>query len=160
MSAGLRSSGRVSSTLVCEHPDSNHTSTMSVSGLSSVEPQRPQAVPAGRYSLGDIVNHASAPCVANSSSTAENVSGVATVSPQTAHSNTGIGTPHARWRLMHQSGRSPTMPPMRLIDQPGIHSTRSISRIAASRRCVASIETNHWSVARKITGCLQRQQCG
>ncbi len=119
MFAGLRSSGRVSSTLVCEQPDSNHTSTMSVSGLSSVEPQRPHAVPAGRYSLGDLVNQASAPSVANSSSTAEKVSGVATVSPHTAHSNTGIGTPQARWRLMHQSGRSPTMPPMRLIDQPG-----------------------------------------
>ena len=44
--------------------------------------------------------------------------------------NTGTGTPHARCRLMHQSGRSPTMAEIRLTLQPGIHSTSPIARIA------------------------------
>ena len=49
---------------------------------------------------------------------------------------------------------------MRLRPQAGIHSTRSIASSDLRRRPVVSIETNHCSVARKMTGCLQRQQCG
>ena len=108
-----------------------------------------------------MVNQASAPSVLNRSITASNVSAVATISPHLAHLNTGIGTPQLRWREMHQSGRSATIAPMRLTPQEGYQVTWLwIWSSAASRRPVFSIETNHWSVARKMTGSWQRQQCG
>ena len=37
------------------------------------------------------------------------IAGVTTASPQVVQSSAGIGTPHARWREMHQSGREVTM---------------------------------------------------
>ena len=78
-----------------------------------------------------------------------------------AHLNTGMGTPHERWREMHQSGRSATMLPMRFFAHAGIHSTSpSMAFSALSRREFLSMDTNHWSVARKMTGSWQRQQCG
>jgi hypothetical protein len=55
------------------------------------------------------------------------------------------GTPQARWREMHQSGRASIMLVMRCSPQAGIHST---PRMAVS------------AVARKITGDLWRQQWG
>ena len=82
---------------------------MSFSGTTSVQSHAGHFVPAGRYSLGSRVNHASDPSRSNRSITASNVSAVATVSPQRVHLNTGIGTPHERWREMHQSGRSATI---------------------------------------------------
>lgn len=70
-----------------------------------------------------------------------------------------MGTPQYRWRLMHQSGRSSTIDPMRLEAQAGIQRTlSSICSSALSRKPVLSMETNHCVVARKITGFLQRQQ--
>ena len=154
-------SARWRQTLVCETPDSHHTSRMSFSGMSSVPPHTSHLVPRGRYSLGASVNQASAPLVLNSSITASKVSAVATVLPHLAHLNTGIGTPQLRWREMHQSGRSATMAPMRFLAQAGIHSTSELmARRASSRRAFLSMETNHWSVARKMTGSWQRQQCG
>ena len=165
MSAGQRSpsSERCLSTLWCETPDSHHTSRISGSGSrsSTPAPHLAQHVPAGRYSAGFFLNHASAPSRSNRSITASNVSALATVSPHFEHVNTGMGTPHERWREMHQSGRSATMAPMRLDAHAGIHSTSfSIAAVAASRRPVLSMDTNHWLVARKMTGSWQRQQCG
>ena len=93
--------------------------------------------------------------------TASNVPSSATVEPHFAHLNTGMGTPHERWRDMHQSGRSATMDEMRLRAHSGIHCTSlSMAMSASSRREFASIDTNHWSVALKMTGSWQRQQCG
>ncbi len=42
-------------------------------------------------------------------------------SPVSRSTNTGIGTPQARWRLMHQSGRPATMLPMRLRPFSGMN---------------------------------------
>ena len=71
-----------------------------------------------------------------------------------------IGTPQARWREMHQSGRFSIMPWMRSLPQAGIQFTLSMLSSAFFRRSFVSMEMNHCSVARKMTGFLQRQQCG
>ena len=63
MSAGKRrpSASRCFNTLVCDTPLSHHTSRMSFSGVSSVQPHVSHFTPRGRYSDGSRVNHASAP---------------------------------------------------------------------------------------------------
>ena len=72
-----------------------------------------------------------------------------------------MGTPQLRWREMHQSGRKAIMLWMRSLPQAGIHSTsRSMASRAFWRSPPASMAMNHWVVARKITGSLQRQQWG
>ena len=58
----------------------------------------------------------------------------------------GMGTPHTRWRLMHQSLRSVIMPVMRSLPQSGFHWMPSQAFTAAS--LMASTEQNHCSVAR------------
>ena len=85
-------------------------------------------------------------------------------SPHLVQSTAGIGTPHTRWREMHQSGRLATMLYMRSWPQEGIHFTWwSIASLAASRSVrfsplgPASFGSpsrlmNHCEVARKITG--------
>ncbi len=85
----------------------------------------------------------------------------------------GIGTPQTRCRETHQSGRFSTIPRMRSFPQAGTKPLRaSISSMASSAalRMVVrprpgnstsrSRPIHHWSVARKMTGFLQRQQCG
>ena len=72
----------------------------------------------------------------------------------------GIGTPHDRWRLMHQSGRSETIASIRVWPHAGSQRTSSIAFKVRPRRSLWSTEMNHCSVARKITGFLHRQQCG
>ena len=114
-------------------------------------------------SLGFLVNQASAPFLSNSSMTrVEASASLATVSPHLAHLNTGMGTPQLRWREMHQSGRSATMEPMRFDGPARVRTSRRARwrRARRSRRPFLSMETNHWSVARKMTGSWQRQQCG
>ena len=59
---------------------------------------------------------------------------------------------------MHQSGRLSSMPRMRSRPHGGIQTTRSIACSAFRRKSLFSIEMNHCSVARKVTGFLQRQQ--
>jgi hypothetical protein len=75
--------------------------------------------------------------------------------------NTAIGTPQARWRETHQSGRPSTMPRMRLRPEAG---TQRVASIAASdlarSRLASSMAMNHCGVARKIRGALERQLCG
>ncbi len=71
-----------------------------------------------------------------------------------------MGTPQARWREMHQSGRSPTMLLIRSSPQAGIQRTSLIASSAASLRPPWSIAMNHCGVARKMMGWWQRQQCG
>ena len=71
-----------------------------------------------------------------------------------------IGTPHTRWREMHQSGRVAIMLDMRSSPQAGIHFTSLIALSVRARRSLRSMPTNHCSVARKIVELWQRQQCG
>ena len=79
-----------------------------------------------------------------------------------------MGTPQLRCRETHQSGRFSTIPRMRSLPQAGIQpppaAMRSMASSAALRIVVPPMSTSmpihHWSVARKMTGCLQRQQCG
>jgi hypothetical protein len=59
---------------------------------------------------------------------------------------------------MHQSARSWIMEIIRSLPQPGIHRTFSVAATASSLK--ASTEQNHWGVARKMMGCLHRQQWG
>jgi len=60
--------------------------------------------------------------------------GVVIASPHFVQSTAGIGTPHERWREMHQSGRFATMLYMRSWPHEGIHLTwLSIASSAASR---------------------------
>ena len=75
--------------------------------------------------------------------------------------NTVIGTPQARWRLMHQSGRLATIEPIRLRPWSGTKCVASIAASAFSRIFSGpSMRTNHCGVARKISGALDRQECG
>ncbi len=60
--------------------------------------------------------------------------------PHFVQSTAGIGTPHARWREMHQSGRCATMLYMRSCPQAGIHFTSwSIASSAVARSVRGSI---------------------
>ena len=50
---------------------------------------------------------------------------------------------------------------MRSLPQAGIHRTaESMARRALPRKSACSMLMNHWVVARKMTGFLQRQQWG
>ena len=80
-----------------------------------------------------------------------------------------MGTPQIRCREMHQSGREETMLAIRSCPHWGSHFTRPISSSARWRKVVmepsactigVSMLMNHCSVARKMTGRWQRQQCG
>ena len=75
-----------------------------------------------------------------------------------------MGTPQMRWREMHQSGRVAIMLEMRSSPQAGSHFTLRISSSARLRSVPPgsspSMEMNHCSVARKMMGLWQRQQCG
>src|SRR5579872_4079990 len=142
---------------------------MSVSFSNFVPEQCGHCVPAGTILFGASVNHASAPEVRNRSTTflliALSLSGL----PHDSHRNTAIGTPHTRCREMHQSGRVWIMLERRSSPHDGSHFTFLISASVRVRRVSSlpvppgmgvSIEMNHCSVARKITGLWQRQQCG
>ena len=59
---------------------------------------------------------------------------------------------------MHQSARSRIMAPMRSLPQAGSQRTSSQAAMASSLK--ESTEQNHWGVARKMMGLLQRQQWG
>src|SRR5579864_8958844 len=142
---------------------------MSVSFSNFVPPQCGHFVPVERIVSGSGVNHASAPDLRNSSTTflltALSLSGL----PQLSQRKTAMGTPHTRCREMHQSGRVSIMLDRRSSPHAGSHFTLLISSNVRVRRVSflptppgigVSIEMNHCSVARKITGLWQRQQCG
>src|SRR4029078_10961575 len=86
-------------------------------------------------------------------------------SPVSLCTNTVIDTPQARWRDTTQSGRVSTMPLMRFSPCDG---TQRVSEIALSARArsvllasmALSMAMNHCGVARKMTGFLDRQECG
>src|SRR5579872_1089224 len=142
---------------------------MSVSFSNLVSPQCGHFVPAGTMLFGASVNHASAPDLRNRSTTfwliALSLSGL----PHPSHRKTAMGTPHTRCREMHQSGRVSIMFDRRSSPHAGSHFTflisakvrvRNVSLLPAPPGIGVSIEMNHCSVARKITGLWQRQQCG
>ena len=82
-------------------------------------------------------------------------------SPVRLSTNTVIGTPQARWRLMHQSGRLATIEPSRLRPCSGTKCVFAIASSAFSRmRSGPSRRMNQFGVARKISGALERQECG
>ena len=108
-----------------------------------------------------LVNHASAPSVANRSLDGRERlgrgDGLAALhafehrdrhAPRALAADAPVGTigDHRRHAVDRPAGN-----PLDPVD---------LSHAPPRAECVASIETNHWSVARKMTGCLQRQQCG
>src|SRR5436309_13441549 len=103
------------------------------------------------------VNHASAPERAKSSTTLRLIAGSLSGLLQALQRKTAIGTPQTRCREMHQSGRVAIMLDMRSSPHAGSHFTFLISSSVRERRVPppsigVSIEMNHCSVARKITG--------
>ena len=149
MSAGQVSSGRRASTASWLDPESNQTSRMSYSRSNDVPPHS-QASPAGtKFSIG-CSYQASAVCSSNTRAACSTSAGVRIDVPHPRHVSAGIGTPQARWREMHQSGRFANMPVMRSRPQAGIHRTALASALAVSRR--PSMLMNHCDVAMKITG--------
>ena len=81
--------------------------------------------------------------------------------PHFSQRNDGMGTPQERWRDRHQSGLVSTMPRNRDWPQEGIHCVSfDDSSMPFFLRSLWSMIKNHCSVARKISGFLQRQQWG
>src|SRR5206468_1258788 len=173
MSAGHVSSGQTDSTASWLDPESNHTSRMFISRSNVVPPHDGQARSDGTKSSVGRSYHESAPYCSNTAAVFSTSAGVTIASPHLTQSTAGIGTPHARWREMHQSGRFATMLYMRSWPQGGTHSTSRSTAFSAARRSVVasflasvfrrtawSSVMNHCDVARKITGLWQRQQCG
>ena len=131
-------------------PESNHTSRMSRSRVNAVPPHLSQVRPGGVSAAVSSSYHASALAPSNNLAACSISAGVSVDSPQPSQLRAGIGTPHARWREMHQSGRATNMPVIRSRPHSGIHRTALASDTAAAR--MPSMLMNHWGVARKITG--------
>src|SRR6202020_1532024 len=88
-----------------------------------------------------------------------------------SRTNTAIGTPQARCREITQSGLLLIMPLMRFWPDCGTHWVTEMACDARARRVSPdlvvpssvislSIAMNHCGVLRKITGFLERQECG
>src|SRR5437870_7983456 len=163
MSAGHGRFGSWPSTATWLEPDSNQTSTISVSLLNFVPPHLPHLAPAASASASGVYQ-ASAPKRPKKLITLRLSAGSFSGLPQPSHRNTAMGTPQTRWREMHQSGRVAIMLEMRSSPQAGSHFTFLISSSVRLRSVPpgigVSIEMNHCSVDRKMTGLWQRQQCG
>src|SRR4029079_16623232 len=109
MSAGHVSSGHTDSTASWLDPESKQTSRMFISRSKLVPPQLGQVNPAGMKSLVGRSYHESAPYCSKTAAAFSTSAGVPIASPHFVQSTAGIGTPHTRWREMHQSGRWATM---------------------------------------------------
>src|SRR5215813_11484786 len=109
MSAGHVSSDRKGSTASWLDPESNQTSRMSFSRSNSAAPHAGHVRPGGMNSPVGRSYQASAPYSSNTDAARSTSSGVMIASPHFVQSTAGIGTPHARWREMHQSGRFASM---------------------------------------------------
>src|SRR3954454_7508896 len=121
-------------------------------------------VPVGRISAAARVYQESAPSRRKRFTTAWFTSFDCRSLLQASQKKTAMGTPQMRWREIHQSGRVAIMLLMRSSPQSGIHLTFLISSSDRCRKVLSStldsMEMNHCSVARKMTGLWQRQQCG
>src|SRR2546421_3843632 len=167
MSAGHVSSGHTEGTASWLDPESNQTSRMFISRSKLVPPHFGHVRPAGMKSLVGRSYHESAPNRSNTPAAFSTSAGVTIASPHRVQSTAGIGTPHTRWREMHQSGRLATMLYIRSWPHDGIHFTSWSMASSAAWRSVLPLMTglpssamNHCDVARKITGLWHRQQCG
>ena len=110
MSAGQVSSGRTDSTASWLEPESNQTSRMFISRVeASSRRTTGQVSPSGTNSSVGRSYQASAPYRSKTAAVFSTIADDTTASPQLVQSSAGIGTPHARWREMHQSGRFATM---------------------------------------------------
>src|SRR5262245_1829536 len=109
MSAGQPRSGKRARTASWLEPESNHTSRMSRSRSNDVPPHEGQPKPSGRNSSIGRSYHESALYVSNTDAALSTSAGVRIASPHAVQSTAGIGTPHTRWREIHQSGRLVTM---------------------------------------------------
>ena len=81
-------------------------------------------------------------------------------SPVFLSTKTVIGTPQARWRDTHQSGRVSIMPRRRFLPEAGTKRVFSMAASALSRSPVFSMDMNHWVVLRKISGAFERHEWG
>src|ERR1700722_452898 len=138
---------------------------MSVSFSNLVPAQCAHCWFVGETVSASSVYQASAPERANSAATFLFTPGSFNGLPHDSHKNTAMGTPQTRWREMHQSGRVAIMFDNRSSPQAGSHFTFLMSSSVRERRVPppsigVSMEMNHCSVARKITGLWQRQQWG
>src|SRR6266536_2749150 len=102
MSAGQVSSGHTESTASWLEPESNQTSRMFISRSKVVPPQERHVSPFGTNSSIGRSYQESAPCASYTDAACSTISGVSIASPHVVQSSAGIGTPHARWREMHQ----------------------------------------------------------
>src|SRR5688572_6972205 len=109
MSAGQVSSSRNGSTASWLDPESNQTSRMSRSRSKLVPPHEGHASPSGMNSSVGRSYQASVPYWSNTDADRSTSAAVSTASPHFVQSTAGIGTPQARWREMHQSGRFDNM---------------------------------------------------
>src|SRR5438067_7741627 len=105
MSAGQPISGERARTASWLEPESNQTSRMSRSRSNDVPPHEGQTKPSGRNSSIGRSYHASALYFSKTDAAFSTSAAVRIASPQAVQSTAGIGTPQARWREMHQSGR-------------------------------------------------------
>src|ERR1041385_6397342 len=138
---------------------------MSISFSNFVPEQCGHFVPSGNTASASGVNHESAPARLKRSETFLFTAGSFNACSQLRQRNTAIGTPQARWREIHQSGRPEIILAIRSSPQEGSHFTFLMSSRVRLRKVpppfiLASMEMNHCSVARKITGLWQRQQHG
>src|SRR3954467_5680737 len=134
MSAGHVRSGLTDNTASWLEPESNQTSRMFISRSKLVPPHFEQVSPAGMNSSVGRSYQASAPYWSNTAAVFSTSAGEVIASPHLVQSTAGIGTPHTRWREMHQSGRCATMLYIRSWPHDGIQRTwLSIASIAASR---------------------------
>ena len=135
------------------HALSHHTSRDVLLGVSSVQPA--SRISRARWYLRTARGEPASALAVEQVDPASDVCSFATVEPHFAHLNTGMGTPtNAGARCTSQDGRPPWI---RYGSKPtrGIHSTSfSMALSAFSRRLFLSMDTNHWSVARKMTGSV------
>src|SRR5579872_2064276 len=132
-SAGHRRSGRMPSTAACELPESNHTSRMSSVFANESLPHFGHFAFGALKSLAGRMYHASVPSRAKISSVSFIEARSSITFAHVSHFKAGIGTPHARWREIHQSGRVSVMLRMRSRDHGGNQFAPSISAIIFSR---------------------------
>jgi hypothetical protein len=86
-------------------------------------PHFAQVRPFGTNSSMGRSYQASAPYSSKILAACSTIAPVSTASPHVVQSRAGIGTPQARWREMHQSGRPDTMLKMRSRPHDGIQRT-------------------------------------
>jgi hypothetical protein len=150
---------------------------MFISRSKAVCPHCGQAKPSGMNSSMGRSYHASAPYFSNTDAARSTSAAEIIGSWHFTQSTAGIGTPQARCRETHQSGRLATMLCIRSWPHAGIHFTSWSMAESAAARSVWPLPSalcplpfamtgspssvmNHCAVARKITGLWQRQQCG